>query len=54
MAIIPYNSKDIVTSIYPLKEEIDKKIEELDNKINKIARTQAKKVWTGSRKRRKK
>lgn len=34
-----------LTDRYPLKEEIDKKIQELDKKINKITRTQVKRSW---------
>ena len=49
MAVIKFNN-DIETCIYPKIDYIDKKIEELNNKINRIARDQAKKAWTGSRK----
>lgn len=52
MAIIRLNN-NIETGVYPKIDDIDsidKKIKELDNKINKIARVQAKKAWIGSRK----
>ncbi len=53
MAIIKF-SNDIETCIYPKIDDIDKKIEEFNNKINRIARDQAKKAWINSRKGRKK
>ena len=39
-----------MVSTYPLKEEIDKKIKEFDDKINKMMRALARKAWVGSRK----
>ena len=54
ITLVNNNPIDFMVNNYPLKEDFDKKIKELDDKINKMARAQAKKTWAGSRRRRRK
>ena len=49
-AIINYNENDFLISNYPKIDELEEKIKKLNNKIDRQARDQFKKAWTGSRK----